>query len=109
MLISFPMDDATEKDANFSYGTSGRAQHEGLFGSWEDSKEDSGENASHSRVARRDLSSGKFPGKMPGFQSATVVIRQTIVCPRNWLNARVRACAFETLTQQCMKKPHPVG
>jgi hypothetical protein len=43
MLVSFPMDDATEKGANFSHGTSGRAQHEGLFDSGEDSWDSSGE------------------------------------------------------------------
>jgi hypothetical protein len=69
MLISFPMDDATEKDSNFSYGTSGRAQHERLFGSKEDSKEFSGENASHLRVARRGSQFwGNFQGKCPAFK-----------------------------------------
>src|SRR6266536_3783036 len=45
MLVSFPMDNATEKRSNLSHGTSERAQHEGLFGSKEDSRDNSRENA----------------------------------------------------------------
>src|SRR6266540_3655765 len=56
MLISFPMDNATEKRSNFSYATSQRARHEALFGSGEYS----GENSSHSRVARRFFGSGEI-------------------------------------------------
>jgi hypothetical protein len=39
MLVSFPMDEATEKEVNFSHGTSGRAQHEDIFNSGDNSAE----------------------------------------------------------------------
>src|SRR6266516_2740057 len=49
MLVSFPMDDATEKRSNCSYATSERAQHEGLFGTGDFSRDFSGENVSLSK------------------------------------------------------------
>ena len=45
MLVSFPMEKATVKRVNFSYDTSGRARHEGIFGSREYSRDFSRENA----------------------------------------------------------------
>src|SRR6266536_375384 len=69
MLVSFPMDDATEKRSNFSYGTSERARHEALFGTGNIPGKIPRIREWHEGFSAL----GKFPGKMPFFQSATVV------------------------------------
>ncbi len=73
MLVSFLMDDATETRSNRSEGTSGRARHEGLFDSGEDSRDYSGENALISKchcsvtpTAKDRLRRAKWPGEPVG-------------------------------------------